>query len=546
MSNKFNLPNLGFGVGLRPDHYDVILSQKPDLGWLEIISENYMDTDGKPKRMLEKIAAHYPIVMHGVAMSIGSTDPLNKEYLKKLKDLADWVKPAWISDHLCWTGIAHQNTHDLLPVPYTQEALDHIVDRIKQVQDFLGREILLENPSTYMEFKASQMPEWEFIARMADQADCGLLLDVNNVYVSCYNHRLDSKTYLDGLPMDRVVQIHLAGHDNRGTHIVDTHDGQVVDAVWDLYSYVIGKTGAVSTMVEWDDQIPDFDVLYKEVQKARTHAQRSVVLSCVAVPSPAPANDGALPDLYHQLQTSIIDGDVAAQNPDLWVRDKKDFPPEKQVGVYVDAYRFRLFDVVREDFEGTRAYLGAEKFDDLLRDYIECTPSIHWNIAHYMRGFPDYLKTKNMDGFAVEMARLEREIMVVFDAPETNVFDQTIFSRLTPAEFMEQVLQTRSAFSLLAFDHPVHDYLRAVQNEGDLPAPAVLPSFVAVWRDDDVVWRAALDKDEYALLKFIQDGLPVGAAIEKMAYQSDRSPDALMTMVQNWFHRWTENHFLAA
>ncbi|MBY0408432.1 MAG: DUF692 domain-containing protein, partial [Rickettsiales bacterium] len=265
-----NLPNLGFGLGLRPKHYSYIFEHQPKVDWFEIISENFMDTDGKPRRNLARILEYYPVVMHGVAMSIGTVDPLNSEYLTKLKKLADDIKPAWISDHLCWTGIAHKNTHDLLPVPYTEEALKHITQRIKDVQDFLERPIALENPSTYLEFKQSSMPEAEFIARMAEESGCNLLLDVNNVYVTCFNHRLDPKAYLDTLPLDRVIQIHLSGHTNNGTHIIDTHDDHVVDEVWQLYKYGVHKAGRVpNTMVEWDDNIPDFDVLYAELGKAK-------------------------------------------------------------------------------------------------------------------------------------------------------------------------------------------------------------------------------------------------------------------------------------
>ena len=207
--------------------------------------------------------------MHGVSMSIGSTDPLNTDYLKKLKLLADFVNPPWLSDHVCWTGVQGKNTHDLLPVPYTEESLAHIVNRIRQVQDILERRIVLENPSTYLEFNESMLTEWDFLARMAEDADCGLLLDVNNVYVSAFNHGYDAKHYIDAIPAERIVQIHLAGHKNYGTHIIDTHDGHVMDEVWKLYDYTIKSKGKISTMIEWDDNIPEFDVLAAELDKAR-------------------------------------------------------------------------------------------------------------------------------------------------------------------------------------------------------------------------------------------------------------------------------------
>ena len=267
-------PYLGFGLGLRIPHYAHILETKPAVDWFEIISENFMDTDGRPKRKLVEFREHYPIVMHGVAMSIGTADTLNSEYMRKLKTLKNWLKPAWISDHLCWTGIAHKNSHDLLPVPYTEEALKHITQRIKEVQDFLECPIALENPSTYLEFKASEISEAEFTARMAKDSGCNLLLDVNNVYVTCFNHRVDAKAYIDALPLNQVIQIHLSGHSNMGTHIIDTHDNHVVDGVWQLYKYVTHRAGRTfNTMIEWDDRIPEFPVLYGELEKAKAAAK---------------------------------------------------------------------------------------------------------------------------------------------------------------------------------------------------------------------------------------------------------------------------------
>jgi uncharacterized protein len=208
-------------------------------------------------------------VMHGVSMSIGSTDPLDREYLRKLKRLADHVSAAWVSDHLCWTGVLGRNLHDLLPMPYTEESLRHVVKRIRQVQDALERPLVIENPSTYVEFKASTLTEWEYLRRMAEDADCGLLLDVNNVYVSAFNHGYDPHEYLDGIPHDRVVQYHLAGHTNHGTHIIDTHSDHVIDQVWELYRHSCRLSGGRSTLVEWDEDIPAFGVVHAEAKKAK-------------------------------------------------------------------------------------------------------------------------------------------------------------------------------------------------------------------------------------------------------------------------------------
>lgn len=228
-----------------------------------------MDSRGRPRHILDQIVELYPIVMHGVSLSIGSTDPLDFDYLKKLKALAKDTGAHWISDHLCWTGVAGLNAHDLLPIPLTEHSLRHVVERIGIVQDFLERPFVFENPSTYVGFTGSTMSEWEFLSRMADEADCGLLLDVNNVYVSSVNHDYDPAEYLRVIPHDRVVQIHLAGHTNCETHLIDTHDNNVVDAVWDLYRQAIAACGPVSTLLEWDANIPPFPELHAEVLKAK-------------------------------------------------------------------------------------------------------------------------------------------------------------------------------------------------------------------------------------------------------------------------------------
>jgi len=269
---------LGFGLGLRTDHYKAILESSPRVDWFEALSENYLLPGGKPLYFLDRVRADYPIVLHGVSLSIGSTDPLDRDYLKALKQLAQRVEPAWISDHLCWTGVAGKNLHDLLPLPYTEEAVDYVAARVREVQDFLGHQILLENVSSYVTFRGSQMSEWDFLSEIARRADCHVLLDVNNIYVSAFNHGFDALDFLNGIPVERVRQIHLAGHSNCGTHIIDTHDADIIDAVWDLYATAVRRFGSVATMIERDDHIPPLGDLVAELGRAReisAHAQRA-------------------------------------------------------------------------------------------------------------------------------------------------------------------------------------------------------------------------------------------------------------------------------
>lgn len=273
---RLGFSHLGLGVGLRSQHYDYLLQNDPQVDWFEIITENYMDNFGFGRHVLEHIRKQKPVVMHGVSMSIGSTDPINTVYLKKLMELAHFVQPEWISDHLCWTGVAHTNTHDLLPLPLTEESLNHVTERVLQVQDILKRPLILENPSTYLEFTHSTLDEWEFLAELTRRTDCGLLLDVNNVFVSATNHGFDAEMYVRSIPADRIVQVHLAGPTDCGNYLVDTHDNPVPHEVWKLYKIVHERTGGVSTLLEWDANIPDFPDLVKELQLAREVIQGNI------------------------------------------------------------------------------------------------------------------------------------------------------------------------------------------------------------------------------------------------------------------------------
>lgn len=264
------MTTLGFGLGLRPAHYQAILKSKPRVDWFEALTENYMIPGGRPLATLLKIRERYPVVLHGVSLSIGSTDPLDRAYLAGLKALAHRIQPEWISDHLCWTGVNGRNLHDLMPLPYTEEALRHVARRVREVQDVLGRRILLENVSSYVAYRSSEMSEWEFLAALAGQADCDILLDVNNIYVSAHNHGYDATAFLDAMPRARVRQIHLAGHENCGDLIIDTHDAPVIDPVWALYGEALRRLGPVATMIERDDRIPPLGTLVRELDHARS------------------------------------------------------------------------------------------------------------------------------------------------------------------------------------------------------------------------------------------------------------------------------------
>lgn len=269
---RLDLPDLGIGVGLRLPHVDALLGspeRHPRVDWLEIISENYMAHGGRQQVNLARALDRYPVVQHGVSMSIGGPAPLDRGYLRRLKELARRTGSPWVSDHLCWTGAHGVDLHDLFPLPYTAEAVRHVAARAREVQDFLETRLVIENVSSYLTYTRSEMTEWEFLSAVAEEADCGILLDVNNIYVSAYNHGFDAAAYVDGVPHRRVAQIHLAGHLNYGEYIIDTHSERVIDPVWDLYRRALQRIGPVSTLIEWDDDIPPFEALLAEVERAR-------------------------------------------------------------------------------------------------------------------------------------------------------------------------------------------------------------------------------------------------------------------------------------
>ena len=267
---------MGCGIGLRRQHYAAVLANPPPIDWFEIISENFMVPGGRPLAVLEAVRADYPIVCHGVSLSIGSTDPLDRAYLAQLRELARRFQPAWLSDHLCWTGAGGRNLHDLLPLPYDSRVVAHVARRVREVQDILERPIALENISSYLSWRGNELNEWEFLRAVAEEADCGILLDINNIYVNAFNHRFDPRRYIDTIPAARVIQYHLAGHSDFGTYLLDSHDHPICPQVWALYDYAVAKLGPAATLIEWDDKLPPLEELAEAANCARTRQIRPV------------------------------------------------------------------------------------------------------------------------------------------------------------------------------------------------------------------------------------------------------------------------------
>ena len=379
-----------------------------------------MDSQGRPRHVLGQIAERYPVVLHGVSLSIGSTDPLNFDYLAKLKRLAQQIRPRWISDHLCWTGVLGLNAHDLLPIPLNEETLAHVVARVRTVQDYLERPLVLENPSTYVTFADSTMSEWAFLTRLAAEADCGLLIDVNNVYVSSVNHDFDPREYIENLPHERIVQCHLAGHTNCGTHLIDTHDDHVIDPVWELYRLAHQLTGGISTLLEWDARIPEFHGGARRSAQGprgdcRPAVSRPGASRCAAArrrglkphrvprgrPSMSQHTGGGEPSDLQRLQRwmqSVIThpGGVSEGVASVRSREHLELGPAglesviarsraltsaQRLEIYVDAYHERLLECLREEFPATRHAVGDELFDALAFGYLQHEPSRSYTLG---------------------------------------------------------------------------------------------------------------------------------------------------------------------
>jgi uncharacterized protein (UPF0276 family) len=281
--HRHSIPDLGVGVGFRVPHYKHVLTTRPPMDWFEVISENFMVPGGMPRDNLKALCAGYPVVPHGVSLSIGSTDALDERYLARLKVLVDEIDPPWFSDHLCWSGASGVHLHDLLPMPFTREAIAHVAARVRRTQDILERPFALENVSSYLTFTSSTMPEWEFLSEVAEKSDCGILLDCNNIYVSSRNHGFDPRAYIDAIDPTRVVQMHLAGHTDKGTYLLDTHAAHVNEETWSLYRRAVRRVGRVATLIEWDEDIPTWDVLAEEAARARQLRDEATTVDAAAV-----------------------------------------------------------------------------------------------------------------------------------------------------------------------------------------------------------------------------------------------------------------------
>jgi len=535
-------------MGLRTKHYPVILETWPDIDWFEAISENYMDSGGRPLATLQKIRTRYPVALHGIALSIGSTDPLNETYLTRLKTLTQRIEPAVISDHLCWSGVAGEELHDLLPLPFTEEALDHIVWRVERVQEFLGRQILLENVSTYVTYRHSVMPEWEFLSEVARRSGCGILLDLNNIYVNSVNHGFDPADYLAGIPGEFVGQFHLAGHTDMGNFLFDTHSRPIVDSVWNLYREALKRFGQVSTLIEWDEDIPEFSQLREEVEKAKIIYEKfkRQPLHTSEVCQRSTSRKGgrgssriSLADLEKRIKEKIQPtGEKENVKWSDLLNPQGGEPGEKRLGVHAGGYFARVEEGLRDVYEAVSLLAGQEAFHALSTAFAQRHVSRDYNLSRIGQDFPEYLEKSNPLSempFLPELAKLEWRIALSFHAFDAPPATPAKLAEIAPGDWEKARIIFQPSIFLFSSAWPVLEIWKSAK-EGTFVRDSVEKKtfFTLIGRRGDLVRCEPLDANQYGLVKALVAGKTLGEACAELA-EKDTAEEL---PVSDWFARW--------
>ncbi|MBB6557954.1 uncharacterized protein (UPF0276 family) [Acidovorax soli] len=500
----------GFGLGLRTPHYADFLAGPQPLDWLEVITDNYLVEGGKPLAVLDTLRRDYPMAMHGVAMSIGSAQGVDLAYLRQVKALADRIEPLWVSDHLCWVGPGSGPwLHDLYPLPYTDASARHVVAQIRRAQDVLGRRLVLENVSSYIRYWDDSASEWQFLAHIAQEADCLLLVDVNNIHVSSVNHGFDPLAYLDALPAHRVQQIHLAGHSDLGDHIIDTHDHPVAPAVWDLYAQACARFGAVATMVERDDRIPPLAELLDEMAVARRIAAEQLPRAGTA--GPAPWSWGTTPAPARPLQVQQQDlADRILAEPLQALGD--DAPVTGRLGIYHHAYRARLAEVLADTHAKTWLYMGSDSFEAHARDHAVAHPPTVRSLNRYGEGFAEALRGLYPDNPELfELARLDWDLRTRFDGPDVPALGGDAASAL---DWIHRSAVLHPSALLRPLTTNAVALWNAIHADDAVPEAAALsePATLLVWRKGHQPHFRTLDRHEAAWLAHLQAGASVEQA----------------------------------
>ncbi len=572
-ANQLAARNTGFGLGLRTPHYAEFLANKQPLDWLEIITDNYLVEGGKPLVMLDTFRRDYPVAMHGVAMSIGAPGGVDLGYLQRVKALADRIEPLWVSDHLCWTGAGEHYLHDLYPLPYTEEAARHVIAQIRRAQDVLQRRLVLENVSSYIDFKQSTATEWEFLTHIANEADCLLLVDVNNIYVSSVNHGFDPLRYLQALPAGRVQQIHLAGHSDQGDHIIDTHDHPVAQAVWDLYAQACQLFGPVAAMIERDANIPDLPTLLDELAIARRIAGESAGAAVTQV-TPPPLTLVGWPGLptvaplpiLQRLQESLCryilgPGDEHDRASGLGhtsdaepvnfaatslVRVRNGANSLQRLGIYHHAYRARLVEVLADTFAKTYLFMGSETFDRDAAAYAVDSPPTLRSLNRYGVDFPDYLAGLYPGNPELhELARLDWDLRACFDGPDTLALNADGAARDTDGAWLDRYPALHDSVRLRLIRTNVVKLWQAIDADQEVPQPVHHDQSASL-----IVWRKALqphfqtlDSDEALFVQHLARGASINAACADLA-QTPALPDPQRLAL--WLRNWLQEGLLRA
>lgn len=545
----------GFGIGLRSAHYPVITESWPDrIDWFEAISENYMDTGGRPRKILGKVREHYPIALHGTSLSIGSTDPLHTGYLEHLKQLAGEIDPFIVSDHLCWCGVGGDVLHDLLPLPFTEEAIQHVVKRVGQVQEFLGRAILLENVSSYVTYKHSVIPEWQFLAEVSKRSGCGILLDLNNIYVNSFNHQFDPLDFLQGIPAEKVGQFHLAGHTDYKDFLFDTHGSPVIGPVWKLYEEALRKTGPVSTLIEWDAEIPPFEQVCEEAGRARKIYEKVVSEASCKPPEEMRSSSPviftravsfpSLSDTQEWLRKRVQPAEREKLHPEpekSLLHPQGGVSGEERMNVYAAGYLARIEETLTEVYEAVHRVLGHGEFHGLCRRYAHRFPSRSYNLNYAGLHFSEFVKESNLlrhFPYLGELAKMEWSLWGAFHA-----FDQT---PLTPEKisgnaaedwenvrfiFQPSVRLFNSGWPLLNL------WLSRNQEKEIQTALAPAPERILIARREDQVRCEILNPEQNELIQMLLEGKSLGQACEKLAEHCGGGAPP----VAGWFTAWVHD-----
>jgi uncharacterized protein (UPF0276 family) len=492
------IPSPGFGLGLRTVHYNDLLNNdtsheySKEIDWLEIISDNFLVQGGKPLYMLEQFRQRYPLAMHGVGMSLGSVNGINIDYINTIKQLANTIQPLWVSDHLCWTGATGRVLHDLYPLPYTDEAAKIIICNIKKAQDILQRRLVIENVSSYITYQSSANSEWHFLSYILEQADCHLLLDINNVYVSSQNHQFNPLDYIRGIPANRVQQIHLAGHSNHGSHIIDTHDQPVCQSVWDLYGKTCQIIGHAATMIERDDNIPPLSELIAELNIAKELASKnikpeSIKLSNATINMAASTTSSqTLPHIQNSFVCYILNDDkeniLEIAN---YIHNQKDVDIKERLNIYHHAYRARLIEVLAECFAKTYLYMGSDTFSSDVTQYIVCYPPKKTSLNSYGIDLPQYFKQLYPDNPELyELAQLDWDLRACFDMADTPALtSQIVQSDITQAWLTQiPIIHPNAVCRTITVN--VVQLWKAIDDDIDVPPVhnLLIPHILVVWR----------------------------------------------------------------